>query len=369
MFRRMTPLCLALSFAVSCADDGTPRPSAGGPGGAYVVGFNVNTPQMSSVGYLTLQESLSLEKVDTARAIELGGSPSMIAFGNAVLVGDSEKYTYTRYDRREGGFVKGETINFSTEGMTWLPRVSVISDEQAFVVSDKAYEIIEWNPTSMRITRRHSVASLRRSDFQLEWRGETHSLYRPSDGALFLYLSYHNDRKTFSNAFHVALFDTRTGQVELIEDDRCGETAGFGGWVDQQEDVYLLSDNFGALGEVLGGIKRRGSKVYTSGLDMSRQKEFDTAYNFLFGPIHRFFQVDLAARTAAEVTAMPPAGVGWNPFQVEGRLYVPRTTATFTRVGDWETSLTDVFVMEPEGNGATRQFQLPGTVELLARMP
>jgi hypothetical protein len=396
-------VALPLLLTVACGGEDAPATSmvAGGP---YVVGFNVQTPQQSSVGYLTLQPSLT-GALDTSKAIELSGSPSMVAFGNAVFVGDTEKFTYTRYDRKDGAFVKGDSINFSNEGMTFLYRSEFVSDTQAFIISDKAYELIEWNPTTMRITKRHSVAALRRQDFGLEWRN-AETMYRKSDGVMLIYIAYHNDRKTFANAFHVALFDTRTGQIEALEDNRCGPTAGFGGWMDENEDAYLFSDNFGALGEILGGVSRPscllrlkkgerridpdylidlnaalggkqawglfsagGGKVYTAGLDMNRKGEFDTAYNFLFGPIHKFYRIDLATKTSAEVTAMAPAGVGWNPFRVEGKLYVPRTNGTFTKVGDWETSLTDVYVMDPETNGATKAFSLPGTIEVLARMP
>jgi hypothetical protein len=405
-FRAAAALLPALLTALAgCVPAGPAGPD--GPSGErlYAVAFSVSAPDGSWNDYLRLTDTLELGQVSAAGAMELAGSPSLVAANGAIYVGSDERKTFTRYVEEGGALVAKGTVSLANEGMPFLYSPDIVSDTQAFSWNQARFELVEWNPTTMTITRRYDLSGLQRRDFGMEWRGGGKEMYRAQDGVLFYYVAYTNERASFANAFHVVLFDTRTGQWELLTDSRCGESAGFGGWVEENGDVYLLSDNFGALGEITAGIERPSCLLrvkagerridpdylvdlnaliggrqawglyragpgvaYTAGLDMARQGEFAHPYDFLFAEIHPFFQVDLNARSASQVTSMRPAGAGYNPFTVEGALLMPRTTGAVTKVGQWEASESAVFRMDPSGNTATELMRVPGSPSLLTRL-
>jgi hypothetical protein len=404
--RWLTALVLGagLLLGAACGEPGKPveLPTIGP---LYAVAFDVRGPDGTSTSYLSLDDALPQGRLDAAGALELTGSPTLVAANGALYVGRDEQKTWTRYEVQAGRLVEGPSLSFLNEGMGLLYTAEVVSATQAFSWNDKTLELVEWNPTEMTITRRHDLSALRRQDFGMEWRGSAPPLYREQDGVLFYYVAYTNQRQTYANAFHVVLFDTRTGEWRLLTDARCGESAGFGGWVDEAGDTYLFSDNFGTLAQILGGIQRPAcllrvkagerridpdyqldlnalvggrqawglyyagnGRAYTSGLDMARQGEFSSAYNFLFADIHPFFRVDVEAGTATQVTAMQPAGVGWNPFRIGDKLYMPRTTGRFSQVGNWESAESALWELNAETNEAVELFRVPGTPSLVTRL-
>lgn len=403
--RRLLAGLLALTCAATaCGEKDAPAP-APTQGPSYAVAFNVSAPDGTSTSYLSLRDTLELGRLDASDALELAGSPQLVAAQGALFVSNEERKTWTRYDVQDGRLVEGATLSFANEGMGFLYMAEVVSPTRAFSWNEATLELVEWNPTTMTITRRHDLSGLQRPDFGLEWRGSAPPLYREQDGVLFYYVAYTTNRQTYANALHVVLFDTRTGQWELLQDSRCGESAGFGGWVAENGDAYLFSDNFGTLAEIIAGIQRPAcllrvkagerridpdyqldlnaliggrqawglyyagnGRAYTAGLDMARKGEFDNPYNFLFANIHPFYSVDIEGRSATQVTAMEPSGVGWNPFYTDGRLYLPRTTGTFTRVGDWETAESAVYLLDAASGASTEVFRAPGTISLITRL-
>ncbi|HEX8701336.1 MAG TPA: hypothetical protein VF815_21095 [Myxococcaceae bacterium] len=400
---RLAAALLTLALA-ACTDDPAPEP-APTEGPLYAVAVDVVSPDRTWASYLSLRGELPTGALDVSGAVEITGSPTLVAAEGAIFVGRDETKTWTRYTEQDGRLVADASVSFANEGMSFLYTAEVVSPTQAFSWSDKALELIEWNPTTMTITKRHDLSGLERTDYGMEWRGSAPALYRAQDGVLFYYVAYTTNRQTYRNRFHVVLFDTRTGAWQLLEDTRCGETAGFGGFVDEAGDTYLFSDNFGALADILAGIQRPAcllrvkagerridpdymvdlnalvggnqawglyyagnGRAYTSGLNMARKAEFNHPYNFLFADIHPFYALDLRAGTGALVPALAPAGVGWNAYSVDGQLFLPRTTGTFTRVGNWETAESAVLSLDPAAGTATELFRAPGTISLMTRL-
>ena len=400
--RLVAPLVLAL--AACDAGSGKPPPTQGS-GPLYAVAYDVNAPDGTWTGYLGLHDTLALGTVDTSAALELPGNPSVMAALGSIFVASDELKTITRYDVVDGRFVERGTLSLVNEGMPFLYDADIVSDTQAFNWNGATFELVEWNPTSMTITRRHDLSGLKREDFGMEWRAADAPMYRAQDGVLFYYVAYTTQRTTYANALHVVLFDTRSGEWKLLKDERCGESAGFGGWMVENGDAYLFSDNFGSLAEILAGIRRPScllrvkagertfdanylldlnallggkqawglyyagnGKAYTAALDMGRKGEFNHPYNFLFADIHPFFRVDVEAGTATQVTAMQPAGVGWNPFRIGDKLYMPRTTGRFTQVGNWESAESALWELNAETNEAVELFRVPGTPSLVTRL-
>lgn len=403
--RRLAALAASLTLFAACGGDDTPPVQPPATDALYAVAFSVSAPDGSSANYLQLRGSMPEGSVTADGALELAGSPWIVSAQGAVFVGSSETYSWTRYEVQEGKLVKGASLSFATEGMKLLYRAEIVSATQAFSWNAATFELVEWNPTTMTLTQRHDLTGLKRDDYGMEWRGTAAPLYRAQDGVLFYYVGYNNKRTAFLDRFFVVAFDTRTGAWQRLEDSRCGSSAGFGGWVDEAGDTYLFSDNFGALAELNAGVQRPAcllrvkagertidpdylvdlnaliggkrawglyyagnGRAYTSGLDMARKGEYSTAYNFLFANIHPFYALDVGAKTATEMTALAPAGIGWNPFRVEGQLFLPRTTATYTKVGTIETAESAVLKLDAGANTAAEVFRVPGTISLISRL-
>ncbi len=119
-----------------------------------------------------------------------------------------------------------------------------MDEHHAYVVNGDQYTVIELNPSDMSISAEYDIGGLRREGWGSEYRG---GFVRKSDGKLFLYWAYTNDRVEFIDDFTLGVFDTDGRTLSILEQPECPATAGFGGFFDESGDLYLIADSFGGF--------------------------------------------------------------------------------------------------------------------------
>ncbi len=131
--------------------------------------------------------------------------------------------------------------------------------------------------------------------------------------------------------------------LKILEDDTCSATGGYGGFFDEQGDLYLIADNFGGFtrfggfpdpkdacvrriraGETtfdpdyrfvptqaMGGLEPWGlyyagnGIAYTTAVDPTKLGNYSSVYEFVLAPIHEGYTLDIRAQTAAKLDGVP----------------------------------------------------------------
>lgn len=412
-----TRLCTALFISIgalaACSDEpsddapsGDSRSPASGETKAdkddplYLVGSSVQSGESSSFLYWTTPELDGAElALDQAELVSGGGGA--FTFGGAVYVSDTEKLTITRHTLEGDTLKPGKTVSFANRGFMWMAYDdTVLNEERAFLVNDAQLQIVEWNPTTMTITDTHDIGALEREGWKHEYRG---GFVRPSDGKFFFYWTYTNDRTEFLNDFVLGVFDSKDNSVSVQTDSECPASAGFGGFFDEQGDLYLIADSFGLFtqfkyaepkdacilrvkkgetqidseftlrpSQAMGGRQPWGlyylgkGLAFTSGADPAQFENFNALFELLFAPVHNGWLLDLHTGEAREITDLPLDGVGFESHSVDGRLLVPRTTGK-VEFQDIMSTQSTLFDIQPDGS-AREVLSLPGYIAPVARV-
>lgn len=358
---------------------------------AYLTASQVETIDGGST-FVTPTKALPSGTLDLGASLEIPGFAQIQAHDGSVYI-TTNRFTITRYEVGDTLEAK-ETINLSDQGFVTIDQSMFLSNERAFVVNSDQFEILEWNPTKMTVTGKTSIAGFKRPDWGYEYRG---GFVRASDRTIFLYWAYTNERQTFLNEFIVGVYKIDTGALTILDEPTCAATAGFGGFFDEQGDLYLISDSFGGFTRFGGypdpkdacvlrikagentfdssyrflpatamngfepwGFYYAGNGIaYTTGVDPSKQGEYPSLYDFIFAPIHAGFTLDLKTSTATKLDNVPPDGVGFGSVTVGDQLLIPRSTGkvVFDTVENVNTAVYNL-------SGATRtavsQFSTPG---------
>jgi hypothetical protein len=398
----MTPyksliLCLCAALAPACASDDNDEPT----GGSYLISSDVQTPDGSST-VLTLHADQPAGDIDLGLGTEIPGYASTQTFGGSVYLSNGEAFTITRFGIGPQGLEEGESLSFAALGMSYLGESEFLSAERAFVLNDAQWKVVEWNPTTMTITREFDIIEGKREEWGHELRG---AFIRESDGVMFIYIAYTNERVTFVNDLIVGVLDTTTGEFDVIEDPSCPASAGFGGFFDEAGDLYLVADNFGGftrfgdipdpktscirrirsdarvldesyrflVSEATGGLESWGfyysgnGLAYTTGVDPSKLANYPSLYEFIFAPIHEGWVLDIRAQSATKIPALPPDGVGFASFELDGELLVPRSTGT-VELYDVEQVSTTVYAVDTANLTATPKFSTGGYLGNVVRI-
>lgn len=378
-----------------------PTPPAPSATDVFLVATNISTADESTLLVMT-GNTLTNAAIDPKKALQVPGGGSVAALGEYYYVGETEQQIIQRYTFANGAFVKGPSVSYLGAGIEWFPSYfDVASADRAYIVSSDQLKIFEWNPTTMTQTRTHDISAFKREGWGQEFRGQ---FYRKSDGKLFLYWAYTNDRKDFINDFVLGVFDTKTNTLKIISDTSCPSTAGFGGYFDEKEDLYLFADSFGLFtkfggfkepkdacvlrikkgedafdpsykvrpSQALGGREPWGlyylgnGVAYTTAVDPARINEYASVFELIFAPVHSGYLVDLNKNSATELTSIPKTGVGFESFNLDGRLLVPRSAGK-VKIFDIEASEATVYDIKADAS-ATPLFGLPGSVTKIARV-
>lgn len=393
-------LTSAAGLLAACGDDPV-DPGPGDPEPAYLIASQIETSDGAST-LLALTSDMPAGELDLTTAFEIPGYAEIQVLGDDLIVSASESFTITRYGVEDGVLVEGERMNLSDRGLAWMGESAFLDDERAFLMNESQLEIIEWNPSTMTVTRSWDITGMQRPDWGHEFRGW---YLRPSDGVIFFYWAYTNDRVEFVNDLVVGVFDTSDGSLEVRVDETCPASAGFGGFFDEQGDLYLIADNFGGFtrfgdfpdpktacilrikdgerdfdpayrfvpSEATDGLEPWGfyyagdGKAYTTGVDPARTDDYPSLYEFIFAPIHEGWLLDIGAQTAEHLPDLPPDGVGFDSYQVAGELLIPRSTGT-VEIYDIETVDTTVYSVDPATAATAPMFSMPGYLAAALRL-
>lgn len=385
----MKAYALVLSFCIACSSD----PGEATGGASYLISSEVQTPDGSST-VVTLHDAHPSGDLQLATGFEISGYATVQPFGDSIYVTNGETFAITRYTTSDAGLVEHETVSLATLGLKWLGESKFLSAERAFTLNDAQWTVVEWNPQTMTITKEWDIKAAAKNGWGHELRG---AFVRESDGMMFIYIAYTNERKTFINDFVIGALDTTTGNFEMIEDTSCPASAGFGGVFDERGDLYLVADNFGGFtrfgaipdpktscirriraGErvldpsyrflpssVTGGLEAWGfyysgdGLAYTTAVDPARVADFPSLYEFIFAPIHQGWVLDIRAQTAAHIPQPPPDGVGFASYELDGEMLVPRSTGT-VQLYDVEQVATTVYAVDAAQRTATPKFATAG---------
>jgi hypothetical protein len=366
----------------------------------YLIGANIQTTN-ESVLYLWATPEFEGAELDLKQATEMTGASDAITFEDHVYVPNSDESTITRYAIEDGELVEEDVVSFVGRGFTWLSYAhTILSSERAFLVNSDTLKIVEWNPTTMTITKEHDISALAREG----WGNEYRNGFLRSDGKLFFHWTYTNERKDFINSMLVAVWDAHTGELTFEEDTTCPTSAGFGGYFDEDEDLYLIADSFGLFTQ-FGGFEdpkpacivriKKGETTldpsfkqhpsdalegrfpwgfyylgdglaFTSAIDPETPAKFDSVFETLFAPEHEGWLLDVKANTAQKIAGLPKDGVGFESHRMDGRLFVPRTSGAVTIENIMSTEST-LYEIKPDGT-AEPVFSLPGYINPLARV-
>lgn len=386
-----------------------PGESPGGdvddPGGdaLYVVTSYVTTPDGDTL-LVWLAPDFSAENfaVDQA-ALQVVGGGNVRSDGTSLFITSDEQQTITRYDiGADRQLQEGETISFIGRGLTWMGRPILVSEQRAFTINQDEGNIIEWNPSDMTITGEHDISGLLRDDIGHELRAD---FVRKSDGTIFFYWTYTSDRVEFINSFFLGVFDTQRNELSIIEQPACPATAGFGGFFDEQGDLYLFADSFGMFtqlndypdakdscvlrindgeqqldpdfmmkpidsmdGKHPWGLFYAGDGLaYTTAVDLDDAAGFDTVYEFIGAEVHSPWLVDIRNGSAQPLDKLPKTAVGFGGHTVDNRLLIPRTTADID-ADAWDNVQAVVFELDTETGEARDLFPLPGFIGIIERI-
>lgn len=400
-------LCAVLAGA--CGDDSSPKKSEGEtPDGGgeeqdlFLIGSTVATTEESALLLWTSPE-LTPASLDPADAMEVVGGGEAFSIDGKIYVSSGENQSITRYEVQAGALVAGPTVSFADRGLgQYFSYTKIYRDaEHAYYVNDVTLKIIEWNPSTMLITKEHDIGALAREGWGQEYRG---GFVRKSDGKFFFMWTYTNQRTEFINTFVLGVFDTNTGALTIQEDQSCPASAGFGGYFDEQEDLYLIADSFGGFtrfggfadvkdecilrvkkGEsvldstfklvappVLGGRSPWGlyylgnGQAFVSAIDPALLTQYPSVFELLFAPAHSGWLIDVPGQTAREITNLPKDGVGFAAHRVDGRLLVARTTGEVV-IEDIMSLQSTLFEIKADAT-AVATFSLPGYIDPVERV-
>jgi hypothetical protein len=358
----------------------------------YAFVSQVETPDGSST-YLALEPAIPENELDLSDALEISGYGEATSFGDHVYVNDGENFRVLKHRVAGNSLEQLEGLSFKDRGLSWMGEQLFVDDEHAYMVNGDQFNIIEWNPSEMRIVQEHDISALQRDGWGSEYRG---AFVRPSDGKLFIYWAYNNNREEFLNDFVLGVFDTKEKTFKVIEETSCPSSAGFGGFFDEAGDLYLIADSFGgftyfgseepkdacilrikdgedeldadyrfAPTEALNGLAPWGfyyagnGIAYTTAVDPAQLPDYESLFEFIFAPIHDGYSLDIGKQTASKVAGMPPDAVGFKSVTVDGTALIPRSTAA-AEIYEVEDIQTTVYTLNEDGSEATKRFSMPG---------
>jgi hypothetical protein len=378
---------------IPTAATGGLAPETGAPGGELFAFLSQVTTQDATTTFLALTDAVPSDSLDLSRAMEVPGFGNVFSFEGKLYLANGETLEIQRYRLEGDELVPEASLSLQGRGIDFLDEIFFVDAEHAYTVNGAQYSVIEFNPSSMTISAEHGLGGLRREGWGSEARG---GFVRP-DGKLFVYWAYTNDRTEFINDFVLGVFDTNTKSLNVIEQTDCPATAGFGGFFDEQGDLYLIADSFGgftffgsaepkpacvlrvragsdtidpdyrfaptqALGNGLApwGFYYAGSGVaYTTAVDPAQLPEYDSVFEFIFAPVHQGWTLDIQNQTAARIDVMPPDAVGFESVTLDQQLLVPRSTAA-ADIYDVNDIQTTVYGLRGSDGAASRLFTMPG---------
>jgi hypothetical protein len=235
---------LLLACALGCGSDTKESGNAGGKGELYAVMYEVYDNE-ESTSYLSILDTLDIEKIDPRKAREYGSGRAFIqAYNGFLYVGESESPTVTRYAVGEdGALTEKGTLSFANYGLregqfdSW--NATFIDENKAYLMDFVEGRTIIWNPTTMEITGDIPPEK----EFAREGWSFEGSPAVVRDGLLYRTFNWANyDDAKYSTDLLLAIYDVKKDElVELVKETRCPAP---GNLVHQDEDGNIYFSNW-----------------------------------------------------------------------------------------------------------------------------
>ena len=151
--RSILAYCSLLSLAAcSPTEDETPEFSEESP--LYLAASWVTDAEQTNT-YVQVFDSLDIDRLDFADALELPGFGDAWVQDGAIFLASGESATVGRYHLDEHGALAPESeVNFSSYGALgaafWDQQI--LAPEKAYLTNGAAHEYVVWNPKTMEIT-------------------------------------------------------------------------------------------------------------------------------------------------------------------------------------------------------------------------
>lgn len=160
--RKTALLFLAtMAFGVSsCSKDDNDDQNSGGEDAktAWVIGYGVQT-QQGRIYYMEARENLP-SNTNPGEAVELGLNSRIYSYGENPYTWNGDASTMTKWevDKSTLALKPSGIISFASTGVTGnIAGPAFISETQAFSTNLAEGVVIEWNPSTMEITKKHQV--------------------------------------------------------------------------------------------------------------------------------------------------------------------------------------------------------------------
>lgn len=221
-------LCLAtMTIGVtSCNKDDKDDPNGGGEEveTAWVIGYRTETPQ-GRIYYLEANENLP-SNTNAGEAVELGLNARIYSYGEHPYTWNGDAATMTKWEVNKATLALKPigVISFASTGVTGnIAEPAFVSETQAFSTNLAEGVVVEWNPSTMEITKIHQVAAfpdLGVDGLLFEFRKEV-----TADGKILIpietnALSTCCDYPAGAPGARTAIFDPVTGTVTYHADNR-----------------------------------------------------------------------------------------------------------------------------------------------------
>ena len=160
-------------FSNGCSDDDPPAPTDPvntEAESAYLLGYRVETPE-GRVYYMEAHEEIPSNS-NVSEAVELGLNRRIFSYGEHPYIWSGDDATMTKWT------LDKTTLELSTDGVVSFGNTGIsgfvappifLSETQAFFSELAEGVIVEWNPTTMEITKVHNVDPLPDVGVPIDW--------------------------------------------------------------------------------------------------------------------------------------------------------------------------------------------------------
>jgi hypothetical protein len=208
----------------AASTEGQPGPGAGSAASPlYLMLARITSPGGRAHYFAPLRTLEGNDLVDTSTALEERGNARLYAQpgAGAFMLGSGESPTITRVEvDGEGRFTKGERLSFAELGVSSLGfrAVTFVDANRALYRDDSQLQVIEWNPTTMTITRTIELpADLARPGYT----AFSGPAVARGDRFLFPLMWYTPAVDDVPAEVALVTVDLATGQATAVRDPRC----------------------------------------------------------------------------------------------------------------------------------------------------
>jgi hypothetical protein len=367
-------------FLAACGSNGNGTSSTNGVGGSYyavATTLNANTMQASSLIFTTpslaagatVDESQGIPVPDVVSLFGIEGSGR--AYSTA-----AQTAVVTRYDVATNGTITpGPTVSFANFGLSGgfsTRSIVLVSPTKGYLFDDTTLQAITFDPDKMTTGKAIDLSAMKQTGYVTNF---SYSIPVRNSTQIVVTAYYYD--QTYSKSIPqttVALIDTASDGVTVVNDTRCGDFSTIA--AAPNGDLYFASDTYAGSLNRAGGtsiapascmlrmaagsnsfdpnffvtmstltgtkcaggvVPGHGNSIWVRGFDetISPVTSTTTALQILGAPAWRWFQIDLANPTApGTMSSFAPSAGELKYFIVGGHALVDNGSADFMNTNE-----------------------------------